>query len=143
MSATTENSAAITASDVHRHCWLCGNLNPRSLKLSFQVAADGGVRSRFRAPAELQGYDGVLHGGVIASALDAAMTHCLFQRGVQGLTGDLHVRFARPVSCNVELELRAWLSACQPPLYRLKAELTQNDRVMAWGEAKFVRRRER
>lgn len=73
--------------------------------------------------------------------LDAAMTHCLFHRGVQAVTGDLHVRFVQPVPCNVPLEIRAWVLSSHPPLYRLKAEIVVDERVVAWAEAKFMQRR--
>ena len=138
MSAITEDPVTISAHNGHSRCLLCGNLNPRSLNLSFQAAGDGVVRTRFEAHTDLQGYDDILHGGVIASLLDAAMTHCLFHRGVQAVTGDLHVRFVRPVPCNVSLEIRAWVLASRPPLYHLRAEIILDERVMAWAEAKFM-----
>lgn len=138
---TTDYPSAISANNGHSRCLLCGNQNPRSLNLSFHAAGDGIVRTQFKATAELQGYHDILHGGVIASLLDAAMTHCLFHRGVQAVTGDLHVRFVQPVSCNVSLEIRAWVIASYPPLYRLRAELYLDERVVAWAEAKFMQRR--
>jgi uncharacterized protein (TIGR00369 family) len=94
--------------------------------------------ARFQAHAGLQGYDGVLHGGVIASLLDAAMTHCLFHQGVQAVTGDLHIRFVRPVACDLAVDLRAWIVSAAPPLYRLRAELAHEGTLLAWGEAKFM-----
>jgi acyl-coenzyme A thioesterase PaaI-like protein len=120
---------------------LCGTLNPRSLNLSFRVEENGTVRTRFKAHAELQGYDDILHGGAIASLLDAAMTHCLFHRGVQAVTGDLHVRFLQPVPCHVSLEIRAQMLYSYPPLYRLKAEIVLDEQVMAWAKGKFMERR--
>jgi hypothetical protein len=138
----TEDPLTINFSNGHSQCLLCGNLNPRSLNLSFQAAQNGGVTTHFRAHKELQVYDGILHGGIIASSLDAAMTHCLFHRGVLAVTGDLHARFVRPVPCDVSLEIRAWLLSCTPPLYRLKAEKVLDEEVMAWAEAKFMKRRE-
>lgn len=127
----------------HDHCLLCGQRNPWSLKLAFQADADGAVRAYFDSHQRLQGYAGILHGGVIAALLDAAMTHCLFHRGVPAVTGDLHVRFVKSVSCNASLEIRAWVISSHPPLYRLKAEITHEERVMAWAEAKFMQRRVR
>lgn len=88
----------------------------------------------------LQGYDGIMHGGVVAALLDAAMTHCLFHRGIQGLTGDLHVRFVHSISCDAQLEIRAWMEANRKSLYRLKAEIVCDGTVMAWAEATFMRR---
>jgi uncharacterized protein (TIGR00369 family) len=141
MSVITEAPEVIGSRSGHSRCLLCGNLNPKSLNLSFQTADDGAVKTRFKAHSELQGYDGILHGGVIAALLDAAMTHCLFHRGVQAVTGDLHIRFVRPVACNVTMDIRAWVLLSHPPLYRLKAEIVVDGRVLAWGEAKFLQHR--
>lgn len=135
---TREHATTINARNSHSRCLLCGSLNPRSLNLSFQTEENGAVSTRFSAHSELQGYEGILHGGVIASLLDAAMTHCLFNRGIRAVTGDLHVRFVQPISCNLQLEIRAWVLSSHPPLYRLKAEILLAQNVMAWAEAKFV-----
>ena len=138
----TEDLQTINNRNGHSQCLLCGNLNPRSLNLSFRAAPNDGVTTWFKPHEELQGYDGILHGGIIASLLDAAMTHCLFHRGIQAVTGDLHVRFVRPVPLNVSLEIKAWLLSGSSPLYRLKAEIVLGEQVMAWAEAKFMKLRE-
>jgi uncharacterized protein (TIGR00369 family) len=123
----------------HSHCLLCGQSNPSSWRLSF-VPDGTGVRAVVPTDASLQGYDGIVHGGVISALLDAAMTHCLFRHGVQALTADLHVRFLSPVRAGESAEVRAWIVADRAPLYRLKAEVTQDREVMAWGEARFLER---
>lgn len=69
------------------------------------------------------------------------MTHCLFHKEIQAVTGDLHVRFLHPAPCNATLEIRAWVLASYPPLYRLLAEIHIGELLIAWDEAKFVQRR--
>lgn len=141
---TTERArkdASLSARNDHSRCLLCGEHNPRSLNLSFRAEADGSVRMSFRGHPELQGYDDILHGGIIAALLDAAMTHCLFHHGVRAVTGDLHVRYVRPVPCDADVELRAWVLAPGPPVHRLRAELRYKGAVMAWAEAKFLQQR--
>jgi acyl-coenzyme A thioesterase PaaI-like protein len=101
---------------------------------------NGGVSSVFLAHEALQGYEGMLHGGVVSMLLDGAMTHCLFHRNIEAVTGDLRVRFLRPVPCKALLDIRAWVISATPPLFRLKAELGKNQVVMAWAEATFVQR---
>ena len=128
------------AREVHSGCLLCGERNPRSLRLRFRDEGDGVAAAKLHPGRGLQGYDGILHGGVIAALLDEAMAHCLFHRGVQGVTGDLHVRFVQPVSCAATLDVRAHVETATPPLYYLKAEILEGDRVMAWGEATFIER---
>jgi len=122
----------------HDHCLLCGQRNPLSLRLRFEATEPAAVRARFRPGRRLQGYRGVLHGGVISALLDAAMTHCLFHRGVRAVTGDLYVRFLAPVSCEDELELVAGLVAESPPVYRLEARLIREGKTMARARARFM-----
>ena len=124
----------------HTHCLICGSKNPFSLGLRFHSREKGVVWARFRARRRFQGYDGILHGGVISALLDAAMTHCLFQRGIQAVTGDLRVHFLRPVSCGTVLQVCAWPVSMTPPLYRVAAKLVWGLRVMAKAEAKFMQR---
>jgi len=124
----------------HSGCVLCGGLNPGSWALSFRERGDGGIEAEFTADTLMQGYANILHGGVIAGLMDTAMTHCLFHRRIQAVTGDLRVRFLHPVPCNQALELRAWLIFSCPPLYQLRAELHGQGSLLARAEAKFMRR---
>jgi len=141
MPVTTENTEYIGANYGHGHCIMCSQHNPRSLQLAFELLDDGAVSANFTGNAELQGYDGILHGGIIASLLDAAMTHCLFHHGIRAVTGDLRVRYLFSVPYDVELEIRAQLLLSRPPLYRLKAEILQQGRLAAKAEAVFMRYR--
>jgi uncharacterized protein (TIGR00369 family) len=108
--------------------------------LRFHAGEGGAVYATFQAHPELQGYDGILHGGVIAALLDSAMTHCLFHGGIRGVTGDLHVRFVEPVPSDSKLVIRARVASNTPPLFCLKAEMLLSDRIVAWAEAKFLER---
>jgi len=124
----------------HQHCLLCGDFHPRSWHLAFEPTEADEVRTLLVAGSELQGYNNIVHGGVIASLLDAAMTHWLFHHAIQALTGDLRVRFLHPVACNEMVELRARLLFACPPLYHLQAEMLCGGRCMARAEGKFMRR---
>jgi uncharacterized protein (TIGR00369 family) len=108
--------------------------------LHFEDGAEGAVCATVRPGRTLQGYTGILHGGIVAALLDATMTHCLFRRGIQAMTADLHVRFVQPIRCGTRVDLRGWITAESPRLFAVKAELTRGKRVMAWAEAKFLRR---
>lgn len=135
---TIENQASLSVGNSHGYCLLCGERNPWSLKIAFQADDDGTVAARFQSHRGLQGYDGIIHGGVISALLDAAMTHCLFHSGVRALTADLRVRFLQSIPCHAALDLRAWALSTRPPLYHLKAEVMTAGRIAAWAEAKFM-----
>ena len=140
--ADTPPTASIGNAFGHSRCLLCGESNPASLKLAFTLAQDGSVKARFECKPGLQGYDGILHGGVTASLLDAAMTHCLFHHGIKALTADLHVRYTHAIACDARLDLWAAITSRRPPLYQLRAEVSEEGRLMAWAEAKFLLRSE-
>jgi len=104
-------------------------------------ACDDGVMARLPLSALLQGYTGILHGGVIATVLDGAMTHCLFRKGISGLTGDLRIRYMRPVPARDEIVVKARIAQDMAPLYHLEAKLFWHETMMASGTARFLDRR--
>ena len=122
----------------HHQCLLCGDDNPWSLKLRFSTGGNGIVSARFVAHDMLQGYQGMVHGGVVAALLDAAMTNCLFQCGVKAVTGDLHIRYLRPVPCQQTLDIHASVEKATPKLYRMKSEIRDRDHLLARADAVFI-----
>jgi acyl-coenzyme A thioesterase PaaI-like protein len=122
----------------HRWCLMCGSDNPLSLGLTFRADDNDVVYGSFQSHTRLQGYDNYIHGGVISALLDSVMTHCLFNRGVRAVTGELNIRFKFPVPCTAALDLRAQVVSVIAPVYYVKAELLYEQKVMAWAKAKFM-----
>lgn len=134
---TTEIWNPAARGDSHRNCLVCGSRDP--LKLGLVFMADGsGVTATFRANEGLQGYSGILHGGVTSALLDAVMTHCLFHNGISGLTASLSVRFLEPVPCGADLVLRARLVRTRPPFFSTASEMLMEGRVLASATARFL-----
>jgi acyl-coenzyme A thioesterase PaaI-like protein len=88
----------------------------------------------------LEGYPRMLHGGVICAVLDGAMTNCVFAAGSAAVTGDLRVRFRKPVLARGTAVVRAWIETASPPLYKLAAHLQQDGEVKATAQARFLQR---
>jgi uncharacterized protein (TIGR00369 family) len=126
--------------EAHPFCMVCSRSNPLGLGLKFTCEEDGSVSATFLGHPALEGFQGLLHGGVIASLLDGAMTNCLFARGRAAMTGELNVRYREPVVIGEEMRLRAWITNSSPPLHILAAELKQGDCVKAAATAKFMER---
>jgi acyl-coenzyme A thioesterase PaaI-like protein len=122
----------------HSECLMCGPQNPLGLKLRFSVQPDGSVLAMFRCGEAFRGYRGMLHGGVTSSLLDAAMTNALFAVGVVGVTAELNVRFLAPVALNRGAIVRAAVERDAHRVFYLRAELEQDERLMARATAKFL-----
>lgn len=119
---------------------MCGPDHQFGLRLDFVLLEDESVRATFDCGESYQGYPGLLHGGVISSLLDGAMTNCLFAHGHEGLTGELKVRFRHPVLIDRVAIVRAWIDQSLFPFHILQAELVQDGSVKAKATGKFVER---
>jgi len=88
------------------YCFVCGKLNPIGLKLRF--AYD---RENRRATAEVtfgpehQGWDGVVHGGILASVLDDVMAHSILTTDNLPITTKISVVYRKPVRVGETLHL--------------------------------------
>jgi len=121
-------------------CMVCGREQECGLGLCFVLQPDGSVATEFVCAEEFQGYPGMLHGGLIATLIDGAMTNCLFAHGLAGVTGELTVRFRRPVEPGAPLQIKARITRRVGPLALLEATVRQFAQVCAEGQGKFVQR---
>jgi len=126
------------AIEEHRDCIVCGRGNADGLRLQFTEAVDGSVKTVFSCEKKYRGYSGVLHGGIVSCLLDGAMTNCLFSKGVVALTGEMTIRYLRPVTIDIVAVVRAHVTRSRSPLYLLEAELSQDGIVKASAAAKFM-----
>lgn len=110
---------------------------PSILGVSFHSNEEG-VRASLKLKPEWQGYSGALHGGMIATLLDAAMTHCLFNQHIEAMTADLHIRYLAPVPCPGRIEVCARLVGQRKLVYELDAELRVSGVIKARAKAKFM-----
>lgn len=124
----------------HAGCFVCGKGHPHGLGLDFQVWGDSRVEGCFARGEEYQGYGGLLHGGIICSLLDGAMTNCLFASGKPALTAEMTVKFKHPVTAGDPVTVRAWMRDDYCPLYIVEAEMLQGGAVKAHATGKFMRR---
>jgi uncharacterized protein (TIGR00369 family) len=122
----------------HGNCVVCSSSNERSLGLEFELSPDGGVEAVFACDKVFEGYTDFVHGGVISSLLDGAMTNCIFAHGCIAITAELKVRFKQPLDVGTPARVRAWIDRYYRPLYYVEAEISQNQVIKATAEGKFL-----
>lgn len=97
---------------VRRHyddgCFACGRDNPIGLYLDDFDLDDGVVSARFTPRPEYRGAGRSLHGGVAATALDEMLVWAgILTEGVLSVTGNMELRFRRPVEVDEVLVVSA------------------------------------
>lgn len=125
---------------VHAGCLVCGAGNPSGLQLQFRTSDDGCVTAPFVGNPALEGYPGLLHGGIICALVDGAMTNCLFARGVTAVTAELTVRYLEGVQIARPVDVSAWCLRARGHLFVLQAEIRQDGRVVVRAAGKFMDR---
>jgi acyl-coenzyme A thioesterase PaaI-like protein len=130
--------AALRSVKNSRLCFGCGPENDAGLRLTFESGASGRLRTRF-VPREIHGgWEGVFHGGLMATLLDEAMMAYLFRNGIHAATADLHVRFRKPVRLGEELVVEAWEEARRGRLIRMTAEARRRGVLVARASARCL-----
>jgi uncharacterized protein (TIGR00369 family) len=124
----------------HPFCLVCSQSNPMGLAVQYKLEEDGTVSASFLSHSALEGFEGLLHGGIIAALLDGAMLQCVFAHGYVAVTAELRVRYRHPVIIGEEILVRAKLIRAVSRLFELQAELTQSGQVKASAKGKFMQR---
>ena len=122
----------------HKGCLACGGEHVGGMRLHCRVQPGGLIVGDFEPQAWMSGYDGRMHGGMVAMVLDSAMTQCLFAHDLVGVTAVLHTRFRKPAMLNYRYRVEARLTEYVGYGYRLTANLLHGDDRIADAEAQFV-----
>jgi len=122
----------------HPDCILCGPNNGLGLEVEFSASKNGDVAALVECNELLQGYTGILHGGIIALLLDSAMTNCLFAAGIAAVTGEMSIRYLHSAGTDRPVLLTARITRKRPPLFLLRAEMHQGENIAARASGKFM-----
>lgn len=113
----------------HNRCFGCGLANAAGLRLEFQLASDGAVVSLPVVPDAFEGHPGYLHGGIIATLLDEAMSKAVRVLGQPSMTRKMEVEYLRPVPSGAPL--------------RIEGRVTRSEGRKHWAEAVIVNAEEK
>jgi uncharacterized protein (TIGR00369 family) len=108
----------------NNRCFGCGPANAAGLRLEFLLASDGAVVSLPVVPETFEGHPGFLHGGIIATLLDEAMSKAVRVLGTPSMTRKMEVEYLRPVPSGAPL--------------RVEGRVVRNEGRKHWAEAVIV-----
>ena len=119
-------------------CVVCGAQNPNGLRIEFARETNG-VRANWLPAEGWESFRGVIHGGIITTVLDEAMSQAVIARDWHALTAELTVRLRRRVSPGDALQVRGWIKDRRKRRIRTEATLTaESGQELAHAWATFL-----
>ena len=121
----------------HTNCFACGSNNGMGLGLKFHHEGDGSVWGDFFADSKFEGYSGIIHGGIVATLLDSAMTHCLLMKDIPALTGRLSIKYSTPIRTGTVVKLEARIVDQFHGMFILEGKALVDGKRVVSAEAKY------
>jgi uncharacterized protein (TIGR00369 family) len=119
-------------------CFVCGQDNDNGLQAAFRFNATLLFSfCRLTLDDRFQGWQGVVHGGILAALLDEACIYAALGVGPKPVTADLKVRYRRPVPCNAAVTLFGEVVERRRQVVRARARLVCNGKVHAEAEGRI------
>jgi acyl-coenzyme A thioesterase PaaI-like protein len=118
------------------HCFVCGQGNPQGLHLRFSADGAEAVVAHWHPQETWEGFRGVIHGGIVSTVLDEAMSKAVAAQGIPALTCELRVRLRERVAPAEELEIRGWVVEKRKRKISTEAILSDaagRERAHAWA----------
>jgi len=118
-------------------CFVCGQQNPIGFKATISVDQEQATSwTRVKLSSHFQGWQDVVHGGVLAALLDEVCIYACRTRGDQVVTAELQVRFKKPVPVGSEVEVFGQLIDCERKFWQAQAQLKIDGTLYAEAQAK-------
>ena len=109
------------------YCFGCGKDNPIGLHLEFKFEDDKYVAKKI-LPREYQGWQGIVHGGILTTMVDEAMASYVTDKyGVEPVTGTLKMRYKSPTPTEQELTITAWQESQRHNTFTMRATISTAD----------------
>jgi uncharacterized protein (TIGR00369 family) len=121
-------------------CFACGKKNERGLHLEFSFHEQEKIVETIFCPLDThQGWQGVVHGGIISTLMDEAMAKLAQLLGLHALTASLDVRFKEVARTGEPLHVKAEVAKLSKKLIYAKAVASRADGgVVAEAQAKLI-----
>ena len=108
-------------------CFVCGCDNPRGLHLRFEQTKPGEMTAQWTPDADMEGFRGIIHGGIISTVLDESMAKAVAATRVEALTAELRVRLRQHVDTGSAMRVRGWIESRNKRMIKTEAVLSGSD----------------
>ena len=123
----------------NQYCFVCGSKNPLGLNAKLEIDRKAQrAECKLSVPAEFQGWEGIVHGGIISALLDEVCVYAGMTVADSVVTGELKTRFRYPLPVEKVVTVCAQVVKQVRRTVLVKAKLSMEGVVLAHAEAKLV-----
>ncbi len=121
------------------NCFACGDLNDAGLRLKLHLSPDR-CWTDLTLTSRYEGWEGVIHGGILATILDEVMGWALIARDSWGVTARLNLQFRKPVTVGRTIRAEAWVTAARRRVQECTGRIidVETGEELATGQATYV-----
>ena len=124
----------------NQRCYVCGKKNPAGLGVDFEIDREARpIRARFTPSSSHQGYEGIVHGGILSALLDEAMAKLAFSLGIPAVTAEMTVKFKVPAAPGEELSVSGRITHETHRLIEAEAVIRKGLVIIAEAKGKLLR----
>jgi uncharacterized protein (TIGR00369 family) len=124
----------------NQRCYVCGKENPAGLGVNFEINRElRAISAKFTPTDDHQGYEGIVHGGILSALLDEAMGKLTVSLGIPAVTAEMTVQFKAPAAPGDELYVSGRLTQETKKLIQAQAKIERGPVVIAEATGKLVR----
>ena len=127
------------------YCFACGARNPIGIHMQIKYLKDAvAAESLLALPKEFQGWQEVIHGGILATLLDEIMMHAIWHFAGAGVTLGLEVQFRQPLAPAEMVLVRGSLTETKGRRLKARGEIIRqaDKRLIANSSGRYLLLRE-
>jgi acyl-coenzyme A thioesterase PaaI-like protein len=124
----------------NQRCYVCGRDNPAGLQALFEIDKNARtIIGRFTPRQEHEGWQGIVHGGIVAALLDEAMVKLAAHLGIPAVSAEITVKFKAPAAPGEELVITGKIAKEASRLIEAEAIVSKGLIVVAEAKGKLLK----
>ena len=121
------------------NCFACGELNEIGLHLQLNLEPER-CWTELVMPSRFEGWEGIIHGGILCTILDEVMAWALVVQDNWGVTARMSIDFRKPVSVGQSIRAEGWIKEARRRIQVTAGRIidTETGVELATAEATYV-----
>ncbi len=121
------------------HCFACGELSEIGLHLQLRLTP-GRCTTELTLLRQFEGWEGIIHGGILCTILDEVMAWSLVERDNWGVTAKMSIAFKKPALVGRHVKAEGWMVEDRRRIHRTQGRIVdaETGEEIATAEATYV-----